>query len=102
MGEGVKPTMETRGPPPGPQTFGYMHPSLVRPPYSIASLAGLPPPFDPILTSSLSPYGLPGMGSPNPYLSPAHLASIRPPGPFSFPGDHIRSPFPSLPDPYNF
>lgn len=97
--EGVKPTMETRGPPPGPQTFGYMHPSLVRPPYSIASLAGLPPPFDPIFTSTLSPYGLPQMGSPNPYLSPAHLASIRPPGPFSFPGDHMRSPFPSLPSP---
>ena len=90
--EGVKPTMETRGPPPGPQTFGYMHPGMVRPPYS---LAGLPPPFDPILSSSLAPFGLPGAG-PNPYLS-----SIRPPGAFSFPGDPmgLRSPFPSLPSP---
>ena len=89
MEEGVKPTMETRGPPPGPQTFGYMHPSMVRPPFS--SLAGLPPPFDPILTSSLAPFGLPG--GPNPYLG-----SIRPPtGAFSFPGDPLRSPFPSLP-----
>lgn len=94
--QGVKPTMETRGPPPGPQTFGYMHPALVRPPYS---MAGLPPPFDPIM-SSLSPYGLPQMpGAPSPYLSPAHLASIRPPGPFSFPGDPMRSPFPGLPSP---
>ena len=91
MEEGVKPTMETRGPPPGPQTFGYMHPSLVRPPYSITSLAGLPPPFDPILSSSLAPFGLPA--GPNPYLS-----SIRPPAGFSFPGDlQLRSPFPSLP-----
>ena len=92
MEEGVKPTMETRGPPPGPQTFGYMHPSLVRPPYSMSSLAGLPPPFDPILSSSLAPFGLPG--GPNPYLS-----SIRPPAGFSFPGDlgGLRSPFPSLP-----
>ena len=91
MEEGVKPTMETRGPPPGPQTFGYMHPGMVRPPFS--SLAGLPPPFDPILTSSLAPFGLPG--APNPYLS-----SIRPPaGAFSFPGDPLRSPFPSLPSP---
>ena len=89
MEEGVKPTMETRGPPPGPQTFGYMHPSMVRPPFS--SLAGLPPPFDPILSSSLAPFGLPG--GPNPYLG-----SIRPPtGAFSFPGDPMRSPFPSLP-----
>merc|ERR1719323_949134 len=65
---------------------------MVRPPYS--SLAGLPPPsFDPILTSSLAPFGLPG--GPNPYLS-----SIRPPaGAFSFPGDPMRSPFPSLPSP---
>ena len=90
MEEGVKPTMETRGPPPGPQTFGYMHPSLVRPPYSMPSLAGLPPPFDPILSSSLAPFGLPG--GPNPYLS-----SIRPPAGFAFPGDPLRSPFPSLP-----
>jgi len=91
MEEGVKPTMETRGPPPGPQTFGYMHPSLVRPPYS--SLAGLPPPFDPILTPSLAPFGL--AGGPNPYLS-----SIRPPtGAFPFPGDPLRSSFPSLPSP---
>ena len=92
MEEGVKPTMETRGPPPGPQTFGYMHPGLIRPPYS--SLAGLPPPFDPILTSSLAPFGLPGAGH-NPYLG-----GIRPPAPgFSFPGDPLRSPFPSLPSP---
>ena len=90
MEEGVKPTMETRGPPPGPQTFGYMHPSLVRPPYSMPSLGGLPPPFDPILSSSLAPFGLPG--GPNPYLS-----SIRPPAGFAFPGDPLRSPFPSLP-----
>ena len=88
--EGVKPTMETRGPPPGPQTFGYMHPGLVRPPFSL----GLHPPFDPMLTTSLAPFGLPGAG-PNPYLS-----SIRPPpGAFSFPGDPLRSPFPSLPSP---
>jgi len=103
--QGMKPTMETRGPPQGPQTFGYMHPALVRPPYS---MGGLPPPFDPLM-SSLSPYGLPGMpqglpqglpghpgSSPHPYLSPAHLASIRPPAPFGFPGDHLRSPFPGL------
>jgi len=87
--EGVKPTMETRGPPPGPQTFGYMHPGMVRPPYSL----GLHPPFDPIMTSSLAPFGLPGAG-PNPYLS-----SIRPPPGFTFPGDPMRSPFPSLPSP---
>ena len=88
--EGVKPTMETRGPPPGPQTFGYMHPGMVRPPFSL----GLHPPFDPMITSSLAPFGLPGAG-PNPYLS-----SIRPPpGAFSFPGDPLRSPFPSLPSP---
>ena len=87
MEEGVKPTMETRGPPPGPQTFGYMHPGLIRPPYS---LPGLPPGFaDPILSSSLPPFGLPG--GHNPYL--------RPPAGFSFPGDPLRSPFPSLPSP---
>jgi len=70
-----------------------MHPSLVRPPYS--SLAGLPPPFDPILTPSLAPFGLAGGHGPNPYLS-----SIRPPtGAFPFPGDPLRSSFPSLPSP---
>merc|ERR1719471_2331556 len=45
------------------------------------------------MTSSLAPFGLPGAG-PNPYLS-----SIRPPPGFSFPGDPLRSPFPSLPSP---
>ena len=96
--QGVKPTMETRGPPPGPQTFGYMHPSLVRPPYS---LGGLPPPFDPMFVNSgLSPYGLPpGIpGLPNPYLNPGMLGANRPNVPFSSfggPGDPLlRAPFP--------
>ena len=103
--QGVKPTMETRGPPPGPQTFGYMHPSLLRPgmpPYSMpAGMSGLPPPhFDPIMASaammgSPSPYGLP------PYLSPAAMAmgGPRPPGFPGFPGDPLRSPFPGLASP---
>ena len=103
--QGVKPTMETRGPPPGPQTFGYMHPSLLRPgmpPYSMpAGMTGLPPPhFDPIMASaammgSPSPYGLP------PYLSPAAMAmgGPRPPGFPGFPGDPLRSPFPGLASP---
>lgn len=98
--QGVKPTMETRGPPPGPQTFGYMHPSLLRPgmpPYSMPpGSMGMPPHhFDPIMASAMmgsaSPYGLP------PYMSPG-MAMPRPPGPFSFPGDPLRSPF-SLPSP---
>jgi len=98
MEEGVKPTMETRGPPPGPQTFGYMHPSLVRPPYTM-SMGGMPSPFDPIFAgagmSHLSPYGLPPLGGPSPYLSPAHLSAIRPPGvPFSFADPMLRNPFP--------
>ena len=88
--------METRGPPPGPQTFGYMHPSMIRPPYSIG---GLPSPFDPLFASAgvsaLSPYGLPPLGAPSPYLSPAHLAgSVRPPVPFSFADPMLRAPFP--------
>ena len=89
--EGVKPTMETRGPPPGPQTFGYMHPSLLRPPFSIGGMA---PPFEPLFVSAggLSPYGLPP--GPNPYLTPAHLSSIRPPVPFSFGDPMMRAPFP--------
>jgi hypothetical protein len=99
--QGVKPTMETRGPPPGPQTFGYMHPSLLRPgvpPFSMHSgMAGLPPPhFDPMMAQAMmgsaSPYGLP------PYLTPGHMAlGPRPPQPFSFPGDPLRSPFTGLP-----
>jgi len=96
--EGVKPTMETRGPPPGPQTFGYMHPSLIRPPYS---LGVLPPHFDPIFVSSggmssLGPYGLPpGVGVPSPYLpSPALMPSGRPPVPFCFGDPLLRAPFP--------
>ena len=97
--EGVKPTMETRGPPPGPQTFGYMHPSLIRPPYTMSMGPGVPSPFDPIFAgagmSHLSPYGLPPMGGPSNYLSPAHLSSIRPPGaPFSFADPMMRAPFP--------
>ena len=103
--QGVKPTMETRGPPPGPQTFGYMHPSLVRPPYS---LGGLPPPFDPMFVNSggVSPYGLPpGLpgGIPSPYLNPGLIGSPnRPPVPFSSFGAAaaaaadplLRAPFP--------
>jgi len=94
--QGVKPTMETRGPPPGPQTFGYMHPSaLVRPPYS---MAGLPPPFDPMFVNSgISPYGLPpGLpGLPSPYMNPGLMAGSRPPGFPGFPGDSLlRAPFP--------
>jgi hypothetical protein len=111
-GGGIKPTMETRGPPPGPQTFGYMHhhhhPGLVhRPPYSLQGL--VPPQFDPLFVtagvSSLGPYALPphlggpGHGQMSPYLSPAHLAAVRPPVPFSF-ADHsalLRAPsFPGL------
>ncbi len=104
---GIKPTMETRGPPPGPQTFGYMHPHhphhpphpglVPRPPYS---LHGLVPPhqFDPLFVTagSLGGYGLPPHHH-SPYLSPAHLAGVRPP--FSF-ADHaalLRAPsFPGL------
>ena len=107
-GGGIKPTMETRGPPPGPQTFGYMHhhhhPGLVpRPPYSLPGL--MPPQFDPLFVtsgvSSLGPYGLPPhLGGPghSPYLSPAHLGA-RPPVPFSFadPSALLRGPsFPGL------
>ena len=99
--QGVKPTMETRGPPPGPQTFGYMHPSLIRPPYTFGSI---PPPFDPMFVNSgMSPYGLhPGLpGMPSPYaLNPGLLgAAGRPPIPFSSFGGGagdplLRAPFP--------
>jgi len=107
---GVKPTMETRGPPPGPgaPTFGYMHPSLLRPggpPYSMAPGMAMPPHFDPIMASAMmgsqasammgSPYGLPAHGLP-PYLSPGLALGPRPPG---FPADPLRSPFPGLPSP---
>jgi len=91
--EGVKPTMETRGPPPGPQTFGYMHPSLMRPPYSIGM--GLPPHFDPMSMSiaGLSPYGMP-MGIPSPYgMAPGLMTSVRQGVPFSFGDPMLRAPF---------
>lgn len=95
--QGVKPTMETRGPPPGPQTFGYIHPSMMRPglpPYSMSPGLIPPPHFDPMMASAMmggSPYGLP------PYLSPLAVGP-RPPG---FPPagyDPLRSPY-ALPSP---
>ena len=94
--EGVKPTMETRGPPPGPQTFGYMHPSLIRPPYSLGM--PLPPHFDPAVMSAagLSPYGIPPLGLPSPYaaaMSPGLMASVRQGVPFSVGDPLLRSPF---------
>ena len=65
--EGVKPTMETRGPPPGNLPYGYMHPGLMRPPFSI-------PGYDPLAQNlglgPLGPYG-------PPYLPP-HLSHLAP------------------------
>ena len=74
--EGVKPTMETRGPPPGNLPYGYMQPGLMRPPFSI-------PGYDPLAAGMglgpLGPYG-------PPYLPP-HLSHLAPNlrAPFGFP-----------------
>ena len=59
--EGVKPTMETRGPPPS-NAYNYLHPAFFRPP-------GMP--YEHLLPPGL--LSLPGYG-PNPYLAP-HLAA---------------------------
>ena len=69
--EGVKPTMETRGPPPS-NAFNYLHPAFFRPP-------GMS--YEHLLPPGL--LSLPGYG-PNPYLAPhlaaaAAAAGFRPP-----------------------
>ena len=83
--EGSKPTMETRGPPPGTNAYGYMHPSALRPP------SGFPPGFP---YEALNPLLFAGAGGPfggaNPYL--AGHPGMRPPFPGN-PADLLRSPF---------
>ena len=100
--EGAKPTMETRGPPPGTNAYGYIHPSMIRP-----GVPGLP--YDlglnPLLLGAAA-------GQYNPYLPP-HLqgpaaaaaaaaavagaagasAGIRPPFGATSVADLLRSPF---------
>ncbi|KAJ9591803.1 hypothetical protein L9F63_001620, partial [Diploptera punctata] len=64
--EGVKPTMETQGPPPPPtSSYAYIHPSYMQSPYH----GGLP--FDPghPMYRSINPMLVPGYGG-NPYLHP--------------------------------
>ena len=86
--EGIKATMETRGPPPAtPTSFaGLMHPSMmgVRPPfgYDPAMLAGIPPQ----LLASLY-----GAGGANPYMPPSSLAAAGMRSPF-FPPTSGASP----------
>lgn len=96
--EGVKPTMETRGPPPS-NAYNFFHPAFFRPPGKAAGrprfftlfnvlyfhFSSLGIHFDPILQHSL--LSLPGYG-PNPYLS-SHLAAAAAAGyrpPFPLPG----------------
>jgi hypothetical protein len=70
--EGVKPTMETRGPPMStPSSYGFMHPSLMPRP-------GFPPglPYD-ALSSALM--GLGGPYGAHPFLAAQQLAAARPP-----------------------
>ena len=69
--EGVKPTMETRGPPPS-TAYNYLHPAFFRPPGN---------PYEQLMHPGL--LSLPGY-SPNPYLAPhlaaaAAAAGFRPP-----------------------
>uniref|UniRef100_A0A0K2V481 C2H2-type domain-containing protein n=1 Tax=Lepeophtheirus salmonis TaxID=72036 RepID=A0A0K2V481_LEPSM len=75
--EGAKPTMETRGPPPtNINPYGYLHPSLIRPPvgltYEALAAAAASGSINPLLLSP-NPY------MPNPYLPPHMSHSMRPP-----------------------
>jgi hypothetical protein len=87
--EGAKPTMETRGPPPGNSAFagGYMHPSMLRP--GTPGGAGFPPgmgsPFGP---GGINPLLLSEMYA-NHYLPPQFHQAMRHP---SFEG-MLRPPF---------
>ena len=70
--EGVKPTMESRGPPPSNMPYGYMPNSLMRPPF------GLPAGYEQLmgpLGAAYPPYGLP------PHLAQLGMAlpGARPP-----------------------
>ena len=71
--EGVKPTMETRGPPPGNLPYGYMHPGFMRPPFSI-------PGYDPLGQN----LGLGPLGPYGPQYLPPHLSHLAP---------QLRAPF---------
>ena len=64
--EGVKPTMETRGPPPGNLPYGYMHP-MMRPPFAI-------PGYDPLAPN----LGLGPLGPYGPSYLPPHLSHLAP------------------------
>lgn len=79
--EGVKPTMETQGPPPPTSQYAYIHPSYMQPQHYGAL------PFDPghPVYRGLTPMLVPGPYSGNPYLhqlpryhAPEDLS--RPPG----------------------
>lgn len=83
--EGAKPTMETRGPPPGPQTYGFMSAApFMRPPFGA-------PPFDPRHPMFASPNPMQMLGGPygphpgHPYFSPH---GVRPP----YPDNLLRPP----------
>ena len=79
--EGAKPTMETRGPPPGNLPYGYMHPGFMRPPFSIPGYDPLGQMGQNLGLGPLGPYG-------PPYLPPhlSHLApALRMPGQFGMP-----------------
>ncbi|TRY67437.1 hypothetical protein TCAL_03293 [Tigriopus californicus] len=83
--EGAKPTMETRGPPPGTQAYGYMQAQMLR-----QGFPGIP--FEHLLASGVvNPLMLGAAGAAygaNPYMPP----HMRPPfGPAS-PSDLLRPP----------
>jgi len=69
MSEGVKPTMETQGPPPPPtSSYAYIHPGFMQSPHFAGALA-----FDPMYRSAMNPMLVPGpYGNtpPPPYLHP--------------------------------